>query len=118
MKKSFILALALGLALTSFAQTETTNSSIPKDKKLQHEVGVQLNELVRQVFNFSNTASTNTNPFLVTYSINSVKSGWGARVGFGYDYESITTDDGVTMRTSNLNDLHSRLGIEKMFTLS
>src|ERR1044072_4368347 len=118
MKKTFILALAMGLALTSFAQTETTSASISKDKKFQHTVGVQLNELIRQGFNFSNTASTNNNPFLVTYSINSVKSGWGGRVGFGYEYQSVTTDDGVTMKTSNLNDLHARLGIEKKFNLS
>jgi hypothetical protein len=114
----FFLGLAIAGAINATAQTESNTVQTKPGKLFQHQVGVQVNELIRQVFNFNNSSSTNTNPYLATYSINTVKGGWGARIGLGYDYRSISNDDGITARTSKLNDLRGRFGLEKMFALS
>lgn len=99
----------------------TSAQTVEKDgheKRIQHHVGVQINELVRQVFNFSNNTNTNNNPYLLVYSINSVKKGWGGRVGIGYTYRSFTDDDGINRKETNINSVQLRLGIEKAFQLS
>jgi hypothetical protein len=90
-----------------------------KEMAIEHTFGVQINGLINQVLNFSNTTqTTSTNPYLFTYNINSIKSGWGLRCGLGYVYNASGTNDGVTTRTTNINDIHARLGIEKKFKLS
>lgn len=115
MTKTLLAAMLLCTpAVHSFAQAEPDI----KPARYEHHVGVQMNELVRQVFNFNNSASTNNNPYLLMYSVNSVKTGWGLRLGVGYTYKSFTDDDGITRKESNLNDLRLRLGVEKAFRLS
>ena len=114
-KISLIVILLAGCIGTSFAQADTVKKNIGYDQY----VGVQLNGLIRQVFNFNNsTSSTNVNPYLLNYSINSRRTGWGLRFGIGYNYNSTTSDDGITATTTKLNDLELRLGIEKAFKLS
>src|SRR6187431_2493251 len=113
MVKRLLLAVLMMTASASYAQTP---DSTIRTKRYTHQVGVQVNEIFKQIFNFNGTA-VNTNPYLFTYSINSVRSGWGLRVGVGYNYQKITTDDGITKKMSELNDLQLRLGGEKMFVL-
>ena len=120
MKKPLLLAiLAIGCATTSFAQTDQPLDS-KKEKMFEHYVGVQMNSLIKQVFNFSSsTTSVNNNPYLITYNINSIKSGWGLRLGAGYNYNAKTViDNSGTSTTSDINDLQVRLGVEKAFKLS
>lgn len=117
MKQTFLICLLLaGTATISHAQEETEI----REKKVVHHLGVQINELVRQVFNFnsSNATATNNNPYLLVYSINSINKGWGGRIGVGYTYRSFTDDDGVNRRETDINDMQLRVGIEKAFTLS
>lgn len=114
MVKRLLLAVLTITASASYAQT---NDSATTAKRYTHQVGVQVNELFKQIFNFNGTA-VNTNPYLFIYSINSTRSGWGLRTGVGYNYQAITTDDGITKKTSELNDLRLRVGGEKMFVLS
>ena len=119
MKRFFLTAiLATGCMLTCFAQTEDPLSA-KKEKIFDHYIGIQINGLIKQVFNFNNsTTSTNTNPYLVTYHITAIESGWGLRLGLGYNYNSSTATDVGTSRTSDINDLQLRVGVEKSFTLS
>jgi hypothetical protein len=117
MKKTFLICLSLaGMATNSYAQDEP----VIREKKVAHHVGVQINELVRQVFNFNSSSATaaNNNPYLLVYSINSVNKGWGGRIGVGYTYRSFTDDDGVNRRETDINDMQLRAGVEKAFTLS
>lgn len=116
MKRAIAFAIAVITALPSFAQSDAPTTT--SEKRFVHQVGVQMNELVRQVFNFNNSAATNTNPYLLIYSINHVGTGLGLRTGFGYNYQSFTNDDGITRRTSDIDDLNARLGLEKRFVLS
>ncbi len=121
MKKLSLFAILLtGCIMTSFAQNDATNP-IPgkKEKQTDQFIGVQLNSLIRQVFNFNNSPTTTlTNPYLINYNINSRKTGWGLRVGLGYNYNSASNSDGITDFTSKINDLSMRIGIEKAFKLS
>jgi hypothetical protein len=113
LKRLWVVAILL-TALNTNAQTTDTTT---RERKYSHQVGVQINQLINQIFNFNGTA-VNTNPYLLTYTINNVKTGWGLRLGFGYDYQSVTVDDGITRKTTDLNDLHMRVGAEKAFMLS
>src|SRR5437868_2049011 len=109
MKKLIVAVILLtGCYGAAFAQTEMTASK--KDKKTDMYIGVQVNGLIRQIFNFNNsTTNTNTNPYLVTYSVNSRRTGWGFRFGAGYNYSAFTTDDGITKTDNNINDVQVRL---------
>jgi hypothetical protein len=116
MKKTFLAAILLtGCVHNCIAQTEEV--PVKKEKKIDHSVGVQLNGLIRQVFNFSNSPAIN-NPYLLIYHANLRKSGWGVRAGVGYEYNSNFTNNGVSEVASNINDMHFRLGAEKAFKLS
>ena len=119
-KISLAVILFLGCLQNSFAQTDDASASAGKhEKQCDQYIGVQLNGLIRQVFNFnSSTTSTVVNPYLLTYNINSRKTGWGLRAGIGYNYNSTSSDDGITATTTKVNDLQVRIGIEKAFTLS
>ncbi len=109
-------AAAMSCASISNAQTETVKT--PDNKLFEHHIGVQVNELVKQVFNFNNNSSTVKNPYLLTYNINFKKSGWGLRIGAGYNKQQFNTDDGITKRATDVNTLNARLGFEKAFRLS
>lgn len=90
-----------------------------KEKVFDHYAGVQINGLIRQVLNFSNnTSAAAVNPYLVTYSVNLRKSGWGLRAGVGYQYSSTWANDGITESQTDINDLQARVGIERRFNLS
>jgi len=116
MKKITLSILLLaGCMVDCFAQTDASTTT--KEPTVDQYIGVQMNDLIRQVFNFNNGATTTpiTNPYLLTYNINSKKTGWGLRAGIGYNYSSISSNDGITATTTKLNDLQFRIGVEKAF---
>jgi hypothetical protein len=116
MKKYALAAILIaGCVHPCMAQTEDTSAK--KEKKIDHYVGVQLNGLIRQVFNFGTPPAVN-NPYLLIYHANLRKSGWGLRAGAGYEYNSSFTNNGVNEVTTNINDMRFRLGVEKAFDLS
>ena len=100
--------------LNSFA-LETTPI---KAKKFNHYIGLQANELIRQLVNLNNNTTANTNPYLLIYSINIIKTGWGLHAGIGYDYTSITDKETQINRETRVNDLNYRIGAERKFVLS
>ncbi len=118
MKKTILASMLFtAWGFTSTAQTADL-APTPKEKKYEHVVGVQLNSLIRQVFNFNGTPATDANPYLITYNMNSIKSGWGFRFGGGFVSNNSSNSDGITSRTTKINDLHLRLGVEKAFKLT
>ncbi|RYD58953.1 MAG: hypothetical protein EOP56_01615 [Sphingobacteriales bacterium] len=116
--KKIALSLALFATGTHFAYAQDDIAEQPKTKRFEHQVGVQMNELIRQVFNFNSAPAAINNPFLVTYSINLAKSGWGLRTGIGYNRSTTGNDDGVTKQDNDNNNIQARLGIEKAFRLA
>lgn len=116
-KLTLFFILSIGCMLDCYAQTDAP--SVKKDPVVDQYIGVQMNQLIRQVFNFNNSTSTaNVSPYLLTYNINSKKTGLGIRAGIGYNYLSTSSDDGITATTSKLNDLQVRVGVDRAFRLS
>ncbi|MCB0696616.1 MAG: hypothetical protein KDC07_04585 [Chitinophagaceae bacterium] len=113
----FVAGLLCTFSSVSLAQDDIEPVK-PRTKLFEHQVGVQMNELVRQVFNFNGTGSSLNNPYLLMYSLNLAKSGWGVRLGLGPEFNTFKDDDGITIRENNVNKINARLGLEKSFRLS
>jgi hypothetical protein len=112
MWREAILFFALASTLTANAQ----NNEGEKNKKLIHQIGFQANALIAQLIPFNqNTQPANLNPFVIYYSLNSAKSGWGMRTGGGLILEKNSTNDGITKRDINNNKWGFRIGIDKQF---
>lgn len=118
--KRILLGLTCLAGLSGSLHAQESPAPAPPQKKWNQQIGVQINELIRQVFNFDDNNDNNTlrNPYLLIYSLNSAQSGWGLRAGLGYNYRSFSENDGVTRRDTKINELRARLGIEKSFSLS
>lgn len=115
--KKLLLATAVLASTTSIAIAQP-DSLKPKQKLFEHQVGVQVNELVRQVLNFNDAPAAIDNPFLMTYSITHIKTGLGIRLGGGYNQQVFSENDGVTKRNNDNKSMQFRVGVEKMFYLS
>lgn len=105
LKQALLLLLLIGGSFSAFSQEE---QPIPS----HHYVGVQINQLIRQVFNFSGTTSSVNNPYLLTYAFNN-ETGWGVSFGMGYTFSESAEGDSFTRRTTKINDFFSRVGFEK-----
>lgn len=77
-----------------------------------HYFGIQANQLIRQVFNFSSSSAPVTNPYLVNFSFNS-STGFGANFSLGYNYNQNNTGDAITSRVITNSDFNTRVGLEK-----
>lgn len=117
MLKKITLTAAIAACFTSIANAQDEPAN-PKQKMFEHQVGVQANELIRQVFNFNNNNNTLNNPYLLTYSLNWRKPGIGIRLGVGPDFRSFKDDDGIVQQENNINVMNLRAGLEKTFVLS
>lgn len=112
--KKIMLAGCILISLKSSAQ----DSSCCHHKQWNHVVGVQANQLIRQIFNFSNNNPTINNPYLLTYTATNIKSKWGVDVGLGYTYNNIFENDGNTKKETNINDMYVRVGVQKQIPLT
>ena len=114
----FAALLMAGGYTASYAQTDA-KPAVKKEATVDQFFAVQINQLIRQVFNFSNSTTTGAvNPYLLSYSVNSKATGWGLRVGVGYNYASSSSNDGITSTDTKLNDLSFRMGADKIIQLS
>jgi hypothetical protein len=87
--------------------------------KFVHQLGFQANALIRELIPINTAEPTSlANPFALIYSLNSRKTGWGGRLGIGYNQENRNTDDGVSAIKATTTVYATRLGIEKRFRLS
>ena len=94
-----------------FAQQDSTS------KTVNHYFGVQANQLIKQLFNLSNSTSTVNNPYLLVYALNSIETGWGLNVGFGYAYNQFKEKNAFQDRETNINNYFFRVGIERKTNL-
>lgn len=106
LKKNSLTILFSSFIVFAFAQ-----DTLPKASN--HYVGVQANQLIRQIFNFSGTASAVSNPYLLIYSVNSVQTKWGANFGLGYTFNEFKDGDAFNQRSTKINDFFFRVGFEK-----
>lgn len=111
--KTIASVLLACLFFPVFAQTDSTG------KKAEHYIGLQANQLFRQLFNLSNNNSaTIASPYLLNYSVVSTASQWGANIGWGYGFDEIKTGDPTNERTTSNNDFFFRIGVEKKIPVS
>jgi hypothetical protein len=106
-KNLALAALFSLLFLKSFSQTDTTS------RNTSHYLGVQANQLIRQIFNFSGSNAAVNNPYLLIYSLNSARSGHGLNVGLGYFINEITDGDASNKRKTDISNLSLRFGWER-----
>jgi hypothetical protein len=106
LRKISILLLA-GLCCPSVYGQDAVES-----KTADQYVGLQANQLVRQVLNFGNAPAV-SNPYLLTYAVNSKTMGTGFTAGLGYTYNQFNDGDAITSRQSTQSSFFLRLGIEK-----
>jgi hypothetical protein len=97
------------------AQNETVKSANGSELRYNHLIGVQLNELIRQVFNYEKNAATN--PYQLTYSLTSAKTNWGLRTGIGVNYSNIVLNGDYMDTTQKSLSVQFRVGVEKSFKL-
>jgi hypothetical protein len=111
-KKFVFTGLLCCSAVIVFAQGDSTST-----KKMNHYLGVQANQLIRQVFNFSNNNSAVNNPYLLVYSFNHAVTGHGLNSGLGYSITEVNDGDAFNKRETTVSNLAFRLGWErkKMF---
>lgn len=110
MLKNYFLFLAFSLTHFCYSQEEA-RPEVPV-RKTSHYVGVQVNELLRQLVNFGGSTTAVNNPYLIAYSFNSAKSGWGGNAGLGYTYNEIV-DQNFPPRKTKTNDFFLRMGVER-----
>lgn len=83
------------------------------EKKSQAYVGIQINQLIRQIFNFSGSATAVNNPYLLTFASNSTQTGWGLNLGWGFNFNEFNQGDAFSTTKTSINDLFFRMGFEK-----
>jgi hypothetical protein len=101
-------------SLCSFASAQTDSTKSTPKSQTQHYLGVQANQLFRQILSLSDDDTPINNPYLFTYTVNG-PSGFGLNVGLGYEFDEIKTSDGQIDRETNIDDFSVRLGPEKKF---
>ncbi|HTH54416.1 MAG TPA: hypothetical protein VL728_00130 [Cyclobacteriaceae bacterium] len=112
--RSIVLVGTMFLAVSSsFAQRDSSNT-----KKANHYLGVQANQLLRQLFNLSGNTTVVANPYLINYSVNSAKSGWGLNVGIGYTVDQSNQSDANTTNNSQTTNFSFRIGAERKVALA
>lgn len=99
----------LGLLLTGFIL------SVRAQEIQGKYFGIQGNQLIRQILNFSNTSTAINNPYLLTYSVNNER-GVGGSFGLGYSFAETADGDAITKRVTTTSDLFLRAGVEKKST--
>jgi len=126
MRHRIILVLILFPVLLSTAQRLKVSTyrmvagDSTKAKKTTHQyLGIQANQLLNQLFNFGNNAPVVNNPYLIIYSVNSLRTGLGLNAGMGYTVHSTDEkSDPTTSRSTTINSFSTRVGVEKKSLLS
>jgi hypothetical protein len=108
-KTTAIFALAC-LSLHCAAQSDSTSH------RVEHYFGLQANQLLRQILNFSNNSAPLNNPYLLNYSVVESKSKMGINVGLGYNFDQTKIGDVTNERETDINELFLRIGFEKKFS--
>ena len=113
MIKSFCLTLLLFISTLAFAQEFNTNDSLPSHRAAYHYIGIQSNQLFRQILNLSNTNTAISNPYLIVYAVNNARTGCGVNVSVGVNINDATTGDAAFKRETDASSFSLRVGFEK-----
>lgn len=95
------------------AQTEEEPS-----KNVEHYIGLQANQLIRQIFNFGGNTAVITNPYLINYAVVFGPAKAGINVGSGFTFDQVKTGDATNQLTTDINSTFFRVGFEKKAMLT
>jgi hypothetical protein len=84
--------------------------------KMNHYWGLQANQLLQQLFNFSGNNEPSGNPYVLTYTFNTASTGSGMSFGLGYQSGTIEDVNQGQTRTTKTSDINFRMGYEKKTT--
>jgi hypothetical protein len=105
-RKTSLSILFAWFVVTAFSQDAP-------EKKSQTYVGIQVNQLIRQIFNFSGSSPAINNPYLLTFAANSRETGWGLNLGWGFNFNEFNQGDAFSTVKTTTNDLFFRMGFER-----
>lgn len=107
-----LILLIIGHSIVAPAQTYQEPEEQQAPKRSYHYIGIQANQLLRQLLSLGNAAPTVANPYTLTYAVNQRSSGFGFTTGLGYNYAQTNTGDGFSNTTSTSRDVAWRFGLE------
>jgi hypothetical protein len=103
------ISLLFCLMTSSFFAIAQSDDKI---KKYSHLVGLQVNQLIRQVLNFGGNSAAINNPYLLTYSLQRIAKKDALDIGLGYTYTNSFQNDGNLKNENHLNELYLRVGYQ------
>lgn len=114
-KNVIVSVVLLWTSVAVVAQEAEPDSTMPV--KPNFYFGLQANQLIKEIFNFSNSSSSANNPYLLTLGINNASSGWGTNIGFGLNIDRFVTENDSDTRTTISNNFNFRAGFEKKWSI-
>lgn len=75
-------------------------------------VGLQANQLIKQVLSFGGGSPAVNNPYLINYSFNNQQTGWGMAFGLGFDIRNSKDGDEFNERETKINQFQFRIGLD------
>ncbi len=110
------------LALTAMAALYIFNchaqDEVPDGKMFNYYVGVQANQLLKEIINLNSSSAAIENPYLIIASAYSPKCGWGINTGFGFSYQDISDQLAPSDHESKINNSFYRVGIGRKVMIS
>lgn len=132
MRQAILLSGLIFFAEQAFSQAkDTVRNNIDyrnKQRFFQEDEGntvrtnhnyfsLQANQLLRQLFSFSNTNTNVGNPFVFNYAINNKQTGNGVAFGLGHVSSHVEdSDQGIDRETDN-STLNFRVGYDKKISI-
>lgn len=103
--------LVLMIFLFAFLQSEAQSDTLKK-KHFDHYLGIQANQLVKEIINLG-SATENTNPYFLTYGMYHIRRKVGIELGAGLNYQTLQDKDSPVNRSNRINEMSIRAGIGK-----
>ncbi len=113
-----LILLIIGHTLVAQNRPAGDPEPEPTVRKASHYIGLQANQLIRQLISFGGNSSPGTNPYLLVYSVNSLSTGFGFATGLGLSSIQTKNTDNFTNVESKVTDFAWRFGLEKKKYLS
>lgn len=110
-----ILLLVLPLATCSLAQNVANDSLLIPRKTHYKYLGIQTNLLLQQFISFNSNSSINNNPYVFSYSKNSLSTGRGFVFGTGFNLSQKSSNDGIALVEVQDVNLAFRIGSERKY---
>jgi hypothetical protein len=79
---------------------------------------LQANQLLRQLFSFSNSSAVTPNPYALTFSFNNKQTGSGLAFGLGYSTRHVEDNDQGNNRETDESNIDFRFGYDKKANIS